>query len=112
MKYLFSAIVCMIMVQVGLAQNKLSPELLWKIARVSARGISKDKQFVIYTISYPDVAANKFNKKTYKMPVTGGNPVEISNADELLVNESISPDGKFITSNSEVLINKVKGGLL
>ena len=109
MKYLFSAIACMIMMQVCVAQNKLSPELLWKIARVSARGISKDKQYLIYTVSIPDVAANKFTKKTYKMPVAGGEPVEISNADELLVNESISSDGKFKTSNDEVLINKVKG---
>jgi hypothetical protein len=36
------------------AQNKITPELLWKLGRVSAMGLSKDGKFVVYAVSTPD----------------------------------------------------------
>ena len=111
MKYLFSGIIGVFMMQIGVAQNKksLTPELLWKIGRVSAKGITKDKKFVIYTVSNPQVAENKFQKTTYKVAVNGGEVSEAKNADELLLNTSVSPDGKYKLSDKEILINHVKG---
>ncbi|MEI6185355.1 MAG: hypothetical protein WCP65_07480, partial [Bacteroidota bacterium] len=69
MKYLFSGIACILMMQIVVAQNKksLTPDMLWKIGRVSARGITKDKKYVIYTVSNPQVSENKFQKTTYKV---------------------------------------------
>jgi hypothetical protein len=54
------------------SQTKLSPELLWKLGRVNAIGISKDKQYIIYSIATPDVDQNKSITKTYRIPVNGG----------------------------------------
>ena len=91
------------------AQNVLTPETLWKLGRVSALGLTKDKQSVIYAIATPDVKENKSNRKYYSIPVTGGNATEINNADSLLVNDKISSDGKYVISSAAVLIKKVKG---
>jgi dipeptidyl aminopeptidase/acylaminoacyl peptidase len=90
-------------------QNKMTPEKLWQLGRVSALGLSKDKQFVLYSVSTPNVAENKSKKKVYQMPVSGGVPVEISNVDSLMINEKISSDGKFIISSNEVLVENMKG---
>ena len=90
------------------AQEKMTPELLWKLGRVSALGISKDKKYIIYSVSTPDVDANKSKRRSYIIPVNGGNATEINNPDSLLVNEKISPDGKYMISNKEVLIKKIQ----
>ena len=91
------------------AQNVLTPETLWKLGRVSALGLTKDKQSVIYAVATPDVKENKSSRKYYSIPVTGGNATEINNADSLLVNDKISSDGKYSISSTAVLIKKVKG---
>ena len=92
----------------GAAQNKMTPELLWKLGRVAGLGISKDKQYVIYAVNQPDVLGNTSNSKYYKIPITGGKAVELDDAvDSLLANSKISPDGKYILSTEEVPVKKV-----
>ena len=59
------------------AQKVMTPELLWKLGRVSVLGISKDKKSVVYKVSTPSVQDNKSNSKYYTVPVIGGNPTEI-----------------------------------
>ena len=90
-------------------QNTMTPELLWKLGRVNATGISKDKQYIIYSVSTPDVEQNKSGTKTYRIPVAGGNAEAISNADTLVYNNHISPDGKWKISDSEVKVMNVYG---
>ena len=90
-------------------QNTMTPELLWKLGRVNATGISKDKQYIIYSVSTPDVEQNKSGTKTYRIPVAGGNAEAISNADTLVYNNHVSPDGKWKISDSEVKVMKVYG---
>jgi len=89
-------------------QEKMTPELLWKLGRVSALGISKDKKYIVYSVSTPDADANKSKRRSYIIPVDGGNATEINNPDSLLTNEKISPDGKYKISNKEVLIKKIQ----
>ncbi len=91
------------------AQNKMTPELLWKLGRVSAQGISKDGKYVVFTVSTPNWETNKSSRKSYYVPVTGGMPVEVSKPDSMLTNKNISPDGKYMLSNEEVKIKKIKG---
>ena len=91
------------------AQNKMTPELLWKLGRVSGLGISKDGKYVVYSVGTPNAAENKTSRKTYAIPVTGGNPIPISNADSMLVNEKISADGKYMISSAEVKVKKLTG---
>jgi dipeptidyl aminopeptidase/acylaminoacyl peptidase len=91
------------------AQNKMTPELLWKLGRVSALGISKEGKYIVYSVNTPDWEANKGSRKSYIIPVSGGKPVQVSNTDSLLNDKNISPDGKYILSNKEVKIKKISG---
>jgi len=91
------------------AQNLMSPELLWKLGRISPLGISKDEKNIIYKVSTPSVEENKSNSKYYSVPVNGGNTIEISDYKSLLADKNISPDGKYTVYNEEVKIDKVHG---
>ncbi len=94
---------------VAIAQNRMTPELLWKLGRVSGIGMSKDKQFVIYSVSTPNVEENKSRRQVYALPVNGGTPIAISNVDSAIGNSKISPDGKYIISSEEVKVINVTG---
>ncbi len=94
---------------ISFSQNVMTPELLWKLGRVNALGVSKDKQFVVYSVSVPDVSLNKSSSKTYVVPVSGGNAIEVNNADSLLASNKISADGKYMMSTGEVKLQNTTG---
>ncbi|MFN8251299.1 MAG: alpha/beta fold hydrolase [Ferruginibacter sp.] len=93
----------------AVSQNTMTPELLWKLGRVSGLGISKDGRYVLYSVSTPNAMENKSSRKIYAIPLGGGDPVVISHADSMLANEKLSPDGKYLLSSAEVKIKKVTG---
>jgi len=96
----------------ALAQNVMTPELLWKLGRVSVLGISNPdasgNKTIVYKVSIPSVEENKSNSKFYTIPVTGGNAVEITDYAALLADKNTSTDGKIVYSE-EVKISKVLG---
>lgn len=87
----------------------MTPDLLWKLGRVSGLGISKDGKHIVYSVSTPNAEENRSFSKFYSLPIAGGDAVEISNKDSLLGNKNISPDGKYILSHKEVKIKNIKG---
>jgi dipeptidyl aminopeptidase/acylaminoacyl peptidase len=91
------------------AQKKMTPELLWKLGRVTGLGISKDGKYVVYSVNTPDWEANKSTKKTYRIPLTGGAAELITKPDSLLSDKNISPGGKYLLSNKEIKIKKITG---
>lgn len=91
------------------AQNLLTPELLWNLGRVSAKGISKDGKYVVFSVGIPDIAENKINSKTYKVPIAGGTAELVTNESELLADTKISPDGKYKVSSDQVKVMPVSG---
>ncbi len=91
------------------AQQVLSPELLWKLGRVTPLGISKDGKLVVYKVSIPNMAANKSESKYYTIPISGGTATEVKEVKELLTDKNVSADGKFIVSTQEVKTEKVLG---
>lgn len=93
----------------AVAQNVMTPELLWKLGRVSPLGISKDGKNIVYKVSIPSVEENKSNSKFYTIPVNGGNAVEVKEYESLLKDKNVSADGKFIVYSEEVKINNVLG---
>lgn len=93
----------------AIAQNVMTPELLWKLGRVSPLGISKDGKNIVYKVAIPSVEENKSNSKFYTIPINGGNAVEITDYQSLLKDKNISADGKFIVYSEEVKIDKVLG---
>jgi dipeptidyl aminopeptidase/acylaminoacyl peptidase len=109
MKKLFVLTAFFIGIYPGYSQNKLTPEKLWQIGRVSAMGLSTDKSSVIYNVSVPDIQSNKSIRKKYRISITGGNAVEITETASLLLNDRISPNGRYIISGDEVKIKNVTG---
>ena len=93
----------------AMAQNVMTPELLWKLGRVAPLGISKDGKNVVYKVTTPSVQENKSDTKFYTLPVNGGNPTEVKDTAALLKDKNTSPDGKYIVYNEEVKIEKVHG---
>ncbi|MEO0038843.1 MAG: hypothetical protein RIQ59_2054 [Bacteroidota bacterium] len=91
------------------AQQVLSPELLWKLGRVTPLGISKDGKMVVYKVSIPNMEANKSDSKFYTIPVIGGKPTEAKDTANLLADKNISPDGNYVVSSQEVKTEKVLG---
>ncbi|TDE31766.1 S9 family peptidase [Flavobacterium ranwuense] len=93
----------------AMAQNVMTPELLWKLGRVTPLGISKDGKNIVYKVTTPSVQENKSDTKLYILPVNGGNPTEVKETKDLLKDKNISPDGKYIVYNEEVKIEKIHG---
>lgn len=91
----------------AMAQNVMTPELLWKLGRVNPLGISKDGKNVVYKVTTPSVEENKSDSKFYILPLNGGNATEIKNTKEVLTDKNISPDQKHIVYHEEVKIDKV-----
>ena len=108
MKHVFTGLLLLMGLN-GWAQNVMTPELLWKLGRVNAIGLTKDKQSVIYTVTTPDAASGKSSTKTYRIPLTGGPASEIDDYTALVADKNISPDGQYILSHKAVKVNKVKG---
>lgn len=93
----------------AISQNVMSPELLWKLGRVSPLGISKDSKNIVYKVTTPSIEENKSSSKYYTVPVNGGNATEIKDYEGLVANKNISPDSKYLVYNEEVKINSVNG---
>ncbi len=93
----------------SIAQEKMTPELLWKLNRVSGIGLSKDKKYVVYNVSTPNVENNKSSSKKYFISLADGKNYPIANADSLLKDNTISPDGKYKISDEPVKIKKNRG---
>lgn len=92
-----------------MAQNVMTPELLWKLGRVTPLDLSKDGKNIVYQVSTPDVAANKSVSKRYTIPVSGGTAVELKSTTAILPNKNISPNGQYIVYDEAVKIENVHG---
>lgn len=91
------------------AQDRMTPELLWKLGRVSGLGISKDKKYAVYAVSIPDIKMNKSVSKKYYVSIETGKTASINRVDSLLADATISPDGKYQLSDAPVSMEKIIG---
>lgn len=96
-------IACIFLCVQGFSQNVITPELLWKLGRVSEARISPDGKNVLYGITYYNLEENKGNRDLYIVPVDGGTPKKITDTKESEYNAIWRPDGKkigYISSKS------------
>lgn len=91
------------------AQETLTPDLLWKLGRLSPIGISKDGKNIVYKVATPSIEENKSNAKYYTIPVNGGVATEVPDVKDLVPDKNLSPDGKYILSHKEVKVSRVLG---
>jgi dipeptidyl aminopeptidase/acylaminoacyl peptidase len=99
----------LMMATISFAQNKMTPELLWQLGRVGGLGISRDGKYVLYNVSTYNTKENTGSTKTYMVPLSGGDAVAVMNADSLLNNDKISPDGQYMISHTLVKIKNITG---
>lgn len=90
------------------AQEVMTPEKLIELRRVSPKGISEDGKYAVYAVRQYSLQTDATTKRLYKIPIKGGEAVEITSVDGLLKDDKISPDGKFRLFSEEVKIEKVK----
>ncbi|HMT29612.1 MAG TPA: S9 family peptidase [Bacteroidia bacterium] len=75
------------------AQEKLTPEFLWKLSRVSDPRVSPDGKTVLYSVKKYDLAENKGNNDLFTVPVAGGTPVAVAEGPDNDNTARWRPDG-------------------
>jgi dipeptidyl aminopeptidase/acylaminoacyl peptidase len=60
------------------ADGILTPELLWKFGRVGSPVLSPDHKTVLFTVSEYDIETEASLTNIYSIPVTGGEPVQVT----------------------------------
>jgi dipeptidyl aminopeptidase/acylaminoacyl peptidase len=109
MKFRLLLLATIIVSSFSYAQNLMTPETLWSLGRISGKGISKAGNYVVYSVSTPNIAENKSSSKTYVIPLEGGNPGPVTSVSDFLNNNKISPDGNYLITSAEVKVKPVTG---
>jgi dipeptidyl aminopeptidase/acylaminoacyl peptidase len=80
------------------AQNRLTPELLWSLGRVSLQDVSPDGQTVLYSVTYSDIKENKSSRDLYSIDISGDakSLKKLTATPENEGNAQYRPDGKKI----------------
>lgn len=91
------------------AQDRMTPELLWSLGRVSAVDLTRDRSGVVYNVSTPVAADNRSHRKTFLLRLATSEVQELSSADSLVANSRLSPNGAYLLSAKEVKLKKVFG---
>ncbi len=76
--------------------QKLTPELLWKLGRLSDPKISDDGKTVLYNVRTYDVAENKGQSDIYSISTVGGSAINITKSKDDESSARWRPDGKKI----------------
>lgn len=92
-----------------IAQQIMTPELLWKVERLSVKGLDKAGSTLFLEVKTPNIEENSFDSKYYKMPVTGGDLVEITKEEITTTDKNISADGMYKLYHKEVHVEDIKG---
>lgn len=78
------------------AQQKLTPEKLWELGRVSEAVVSPDEKQIVFGVTWFDLKENKSVRDLYTIPVAGGEMKNITNTASSEYNAVWRPDGKKI----------------
>ena len=98
------------------AKRPMTPEDLYRLKTVSDPRVSPDGKWIAYTVSIPDLEQNGYNSDIWLVPVTGGEPLRLTNSPEADHSPRWSPEGKRIAFISEragtanIFIIPVAGG--
>ena len=105
------AVACLLALQItSYAQNNLTPKMLIEMNRVYAVGITDDGQSVIYSVAKVNVDQNTRTSKLYILPLSGGEPKEITDySDHIVRDPKTSPDGTYKLVAEDVKIKNISG---
>ncbi|MBU0486380.1 MAG: S9 family peptidase [Bacteroidetes bacterium] len=80
----------------GQTKEKMKPETLWLLGRVSEVQISPDGKMVLYGVTRYNLQENKGNRDLYVIPVAGGEAKQLTNTPGGEYNAVWRPDGQRI----------------
>jgi dipeptidyl aminopeptidase/acylaminoacyl peptidase len=92
----FTTIILSVITVAAVAQNKLTPETLWKLGRVSDPQLSPDGKMVLYNVRSYSLSENKGNSDIYIVPAVGGTATAIANTPDDENSARWSGDGKKV----------------
>ncbi len=75
MKYTLLPLCLLLALNVG-AQDRMTPELLWNVRRVSAEGVSKDGKYLYYSSKSTDWKTEKSTSHRYRIAIEDGTSKE------------------------------------
>ena len=87
----------------------MTPELLWSLKRVSPIGLTDDGKSVIYRATQYSVEENDRASKTFVIPLSGGDALEIEDHSGIHTSSAISPDGKYELVSKQVKVKPILG---
>ncbi len=79
-----------------LASDVMTPEVLWSFGRIGDPGVSPDGTKVLFSVTKYNIEENKSYRDLYIVPVSGGQPVRITDTAERETQSLWRPDGKKI----------------
>ncbi|MFH2096486.1 MAG: S9 family peptidase [Bacteroidota bacterium] len=79
-----------------ITETRITPELLWKFGRIFDSQVSPDGKTVVYCVQRYSISANKGYIDLFQIPVSGGQPVQLTDFEGPELNPRWSPDGKYI----------------
>lgn len=74
----FSLTGLLLITSMAMAQDTLTPELLWQLGRVSSETVTADGRTVIYGVTQYNIAENKSEKNLFAIPLAGGQPRQLT----------------------------------
>lgn len=101
-------IITLFFLPLAMIAQVMTPETLWELGRLGAKGISEDGKHLVYTVITPNVEENSFDKETYAVEIETGEIADISDPASLLTESKISPDGKYLLMDEKVQVRDVK----
>lgn len=95
-KQLLTFFCLLIALQIFTQNDRLSPEILWDLGRVSLYDISPNGKTILYGITKYDVPEDKGNRDLFTISVKGGNPKQVTSFPGNESEAKYRPDGKKI----------------
>ncbi len=96
-------------IQNSMAQQKMSPELLWQLGRVSGETVTADGT-VLYGVSRYDLKENKSERNLYAIPLGGGTAKQLTTSPGAESGAQVLPNGRILYSYKGQLWEMDKDG--
>lgn len=98
------------------SKRPITPDDLYRIKNVSDPRVSPDGKWIAYTVSVPNLKDNNFNSDIWVIPVSGGQPRQLTRSPQSDHSPRWSPDGRglaFISARdgvSNLYMISINGG--
>lgn len=90
------------------AQNRMTPEMLWSLKRVSGEEVSKSGKTLYYSVKQTDWTTEKSSTKRYKMNLANGKVTEMTADEDKKLKDKQS--AFVVSDDKEISIVYPKGG--